>query len=348
MNARAARTPRYVVVASLLALLVACTDQALVTTPQEPVDLSAANPTRGGAFPAIAEQAICQLVRRTSTDEYLTKEVRIPLPRSVAHTTAGRTTFAWRGWSEGTSDPVRLAICDIPDTPAALASIRATLSGDLPEMNITSAAVFGLELNGAAAVAAASEPRMLVEVRATADAGVEDGICDPRAIIDPDCNCEENPTVPACEGWDPALETDGPPPPDPFEPDASLSLALAGAPIHCLMQTHDVHRSTSAGSFGDISVHGRTECTAPMPGLTNRVSLRKQRCFWFICWWSERRANTGSATNKPFLDSNVKAPCETGYWHGRTTHTVTAPPGYAPQLSTHTSMSRFALGVSRC
>ena len=144
-----------------------------------------------------------------------------------------------------------------------------------------------------------------------------------------------------------------PPPSDEYDlivPDPNYATSPDASPpetIQCDHKTQYVHRSGP-----DISVHGQTRCTAPVALIKLNVALKKQRCVFIFCWWSER-ASTGfraSSANWSSFEVPLHIVCESGYWGGVTVHSITLPPGYQVIVGrlTATTTSYNALRVDRC
>jgi hypothetical protein len=56
---------------------------------------------------------------RAVDGEYVAKQITIALPPEARARSSGVARFAYRGWATGVQEPVRFAVCNIPDTPAS-------------------------------------------------------------------------------------------------------------------------------------------------------------------------------------------------------------------------------------
>ena len=77
---------------------------------------------------------------------------RASWPRSLAHRDGAMTNFVYRSWKEGLSDLARIALCQIPNTPAAAEWFRQAFKGNRTEI-LLGAETLGVAMTGAAAVA---------------------------------------------------------------------------------------------------------------------------------------------------------------------------------------------------
>lgn len=71
----------------------------------------------------------CLLASRSASGQYRARAVAMAVPSDASDPSGALVEFAYRGWSTGVSDPVRLATCAVPDTPAARAYFAAAFGG---------------------------------------------------------------------------------------------------------------------------------------------------------------------------------------------------------------------------
>lgn len=69
--------------------------------------------------------------------------------------------------------------------------------------------------------------------------------------------------------------------------------------------------------------------SAPVLYLSTNQILNKQRCIWFYCWTVTLNVGGDNATNAQSVESNVAAPCETGWFIASTGHLAIYPDGVA-------------------
>lgn len=357
------------------AVVAACSDVPGRVTAPAP---DAAQPvaSRGGAAPNVA---MCRIAVRSPSGAYLTRTAEIRMPKRIVKVGAESTPFAYRGWKEGESDPVRLALCDIPATPEAEEWFAQLFSGkrSVSVYRGTSGRSLGRPVKEAAGARTTvtastydeySEACLPYETQQAYDG---EGAT---ASVDYGCGGGGG------GGWETGEEWDGPAPTEPeyveeavevtrdpaapkseepeYAPDAALGpeeVALdeeqaaalaAGVPISCYGQTDNPHRSGTPGSTHNANVHGRTVCNIPVR-MTISVMLQRQRCIWYFCWWS----SVGSPGNGGPLFTNrlqrtSHALCQVGWWRGYSQHTVTPPLGYWPPYGSFSS-SRTAY-ISQC
>ena len=334
LTRRSRQRPTAVALA-LTGVLAACADGAPRITEPE-----AGAPAAGVALTEVG----CQVAVRTPGDRYSARRITLQAPARIARPGAEPTSFGVLEWRDGLADPSRLTVCEIPNTPAAKEWVRRTLLRGRPELNLRRpAANAGALASRVAAAAAGARPRPTgaLQMVSTLESGYQ--LCE----YDTDCGGEY-----------PIEEEIGPEPPppeysetsdetylDPYYSDPYVEAAALAPVIVCNHQTQYPHIS----GF-DISVHGLTKCSAPVSSITLNVTLRKQRCIWFICWMSDR-ASSGPRSSPfgwSYLDVPLHIRCEPGYWDGKTNHSVTHPPGYWPSTVYRTSYSTMALLVRWC
>jgi hypothetical protein len=359
--------------AAAAAVLAACSDvPGRVTAPGPDAAQPAAN--RGAA----SNVAMCRIAVRSQSGAYLTRTAEVRMPRRLAEAGAQTTSFAYRGWKEGESDPVRLALCDIPATPEAQEWFAQLLSGK------RNASVF----NGANGRNADRPVKEAAGARTTQTMATYDSYSEPCRPYEEQVLNSDGSTANidyGCGGggggWETGEEWDGPAPTEPeyveeavevtkdptapkYEevdyaaPDAALgpedvaldgeqaSALAAGVPITCSGQTDNPHRSGTPGFTHNANVHGRTLCNIPVR-MTISVMLQRQRCVWYFCWWSSVGSpGVGGPVQATRLQRTSHALCQTGWWRGYSQHTVTPPLGYWPPYGSFSS-SRTAY-ISQC
>lgn len=333
------------VAASLVSLLSACRDITV------PVLAPSATPafSAGGAHSA---DILCQTAVRTPADRYVAKSFTIAAPAGIADPESPKVSVGVFGWTDGATDPARITVCQIPNTPAAQQWVRRTLLKDQPELNLTHPNANASEVaRRVAANVATRRPRGPAS-DVSINMMVVPSDCDP-TYMDA-CTCD--PTMLTCDGYTPVPEDPGPepPPPPPVDdvipvtPDPSYEYVPGPPIITCRNQTQYPHLSGN-----DVSVHGETRCDYPPAAITLRVALSKQRCvgFWIFswCWFSEKNSVTRTApAGYSYYDLPLHVYCEPGWWEGKTTHTIAFPPGYYPAVGSVTTYSLYDLIVRWC
>jgi hypothetical protein len=91
-------------------------------------------------------------------------------------------------------------------------------------------------------------------------------------------------------------------------------------PAVCYGQTDSPHQSGTSGYFGNVNVHGSTTCSIPLP-ITVSTTLERQRCIWFICWWSGAGSGFNSLVGT-FVSTIAAAGCAKEWWIGTSYHTA--------------------------
>ena len=288
----------------------------------------------------------CVMAERASDGRYFGRSAVVPLPAGIAFSGGRITLFAYRGWAAGSPDPVQLAVCTIPDGPAARAYFKTRFSGKsmkLGELNsfAKSAGVARVQewgpatspgvmqgaqnvymtdglVSGSPATSAAPRVELKIPSGANFDVGLA---CDPNAII-PDPTCTPLPeTVPTT------------PPAPAADPSTSL-LPLLPAPtatpaptptVWCTVGTDYPHISTTAGFRGNLNVKSWNDCTAPMFQAV-QSTLKRESCFlWVFCSWPTIGL-PGFYTNPSAMQAstNSSASCDwqVGWYRGEGLHTT--------------------------
>lgn len=296
----------------------------------------------------------CVVARRTDAGGYLGRASSIPLPRGLAdHQPLAR--FAYRGWRAGVAEPVTLAICSMPESPAARAFFASAFGGSpmTPAALRNFARLGGVAdaeqwgkgttphlMQGAPAMylidgLAEASPAIRPGSRAAAGrvAGALEGTaamvvaCDPTMIV-PDEGCDgyvsEEETVP-----------DDPPPPDGepsysllTDPALTLEPSLAG-PIYCEGSTDYPHLSTTIGFSGRINVKSHNSCPVPLPQFVTST-LAREKCFlWVFCSWPAIASGSNSSPSASFITAMANTACvwQKGWYRGIGYHQTTFPQG---------------------
>jgi hypothetical protein len=277
------------------------------------------------------------------------KAFTIDAPAGIAGQQSTHIGVGVYGWTEGATDPARITVCDIPDTPAARQWVRRALLHEQPELNLSNPSANASDVaRRVAARVATARPRA-----ATADVSINMIVddCDPTYM---ECTCD--PMAITCGDYTPAPEDPGPQPPPPplvddlvpVSPDPSYGYVPGPSTITCRSKTQYVHISGA-----DVSVHGQTSCDYPIQKITLRVALSKQRClsffFFSYCWMSEKDSVQKDAPSSyTYFELPLHVPCTPGWWEGKTTHWLTAPAGYYPPVTELTTYSPYDLIVYRC
>ncbi len=95
----------------------------------------------------------------------------------------------------------------------------------------------------------------------------------------------------------------------------------------CLAPTHNPHKSHHVTP--NINVEAEIECNVVMAQLRVSVTLQKQKCIAFICWFTDYGPR---AVEVRYLSSWVNvfspAPCEDGTYRGFSYHYMLFPNGH--------------------
>lgn len=329
--------------AAVAGLLPACRDgTSPVLTAPAGVSMSSA----GGAH---AVDISCVTAIRTPANRYIAKPFTIAAPAGIADAKSPKISVGVYAWTEGVTDPARITACQISDTPAARNWVRHALLREHPELDLThpnaNASDVARRVATQVATARPRGPRSDVSINM-----ITPSECDPMYS---DCTCDPNAII--CDGYTPVPEEPGPEPPPPplvddvlpANPDPSYGSVPGPSTITCFTKTQYPHISGS-----DVSVHGETRCDYPPALITLRVALSKQRCislFFSWCWFSEKDSDTASAPfGYSYFDHPLHVRCEPGWWEGKTTHVVTFPLGFWPQIGVVTTYSPYDLLVRWC
>lgn len=153
----------------------------------------------------------CLVASRTSDGRYVGRSGAVPVPQSAGLSSTRLIRFGYRGWAAGVPDPVRLAVCTIPDTPGARAHFARVFGGSAKDFAELRRFAADARVPGAETWRPDEVPAGIVD---PASSYITDGVtasgggeispslvaCDPNAIV-PEPGCE-----------------DQEPPPDPNEP----------------------------------------------------------------------------------------------------------------------------------
>jgi hypothetical protein len=244
----------------------------------------------------------CIVAVRTPEGKYLSRSITVRVPAGIASSAAHTSRFAYRGWAAAVPEPAVLAVCTIPDAPAARAHFSNLFRG--APMRHEALRSFAR----AARVAGAQEwvPRFSPQVMQGAEpvhmtdglasdylespVALEDGgtvmyaeMCDPAALVpEPGCATEEEETAPDPETPPPSEGIDSSTVPIVAEPGYSTSPSVVNV---CESLTEEPHRSTTTGFLGRINVKSRTTCVQPA-NLVATVGLYRQKCYLYVfCSW---------------------------------------------------------------
>src|SRR5438132_5199020 len=103
----------FAAVAVLAVVLSACSDAPVAPPVKPPATTAELVPALLGTL------AVCKTAVRTPTGVYLAKQIKIQVPVAPEGQSPKRARLGYRGWASDVSERVRMAVCDIPDTPAA-------------------------------------------------------------------------------------------------------------------------------------------------------------------------------------------------------------------------------------
>jgi len=269
------------------------------------------------------------------------ESIRLPMP--VPDSTEA-VKFMFFAWHDRTG-PARLASCQVPNTPQALAFLKATFAqGIVPTNEFKS-----LHYHGPGA---ADKTQYL---------DVKDGDC-VQGPVDFGCACSSN----TCAGWTLVQATTRATTPDVAPQSHSLSASVQtvpGTPAFQVDTTYDqdgmvisgdtpeisADVSAPAGSFRcdgatdyphqslhyntTINVEGWTDCGHVMNMLSVLVDLQVKICLSGQCWWQVWAVSgllPHTVYSQPEVDANAWTNCMDGLWRGETFHVAVAPINYTP------------------
>jgi hypothetical protein len=329
-RARGATSQRTRIVTTMAAVVIptlvlaACSDTSLPVTAPPKAAPEATSYARGERPPnAQAGLVFCDVALLAYPGKYRVKTVPIKVAPGIFDPKGKTVKVGFRGWEKGVAEPASLALCRIPDTPAATDFFKSIFSADsvaTPKMPWRTAAQ-------------SSVPTASV---------VDDGItiyesqvlyCEMQIL--PDDTCE---TPPTDEG-----SGDGPPPVQDTPPDLYMgdgggaayyyddgSGSYAVTALACWGRTDYPHLSGTPGYFGNANVHATTWCNATT-AITVSTVLQRWRCVWWIfCSWIpagtpgfNARIGTSVTTN------SAQSGCNRGWYKGSSYHTAVYPVGLA-------------------
>jgi hypothetical protein len=254
----------------------------------------------------------CDIGVRLSGEQYRVRNVSILGPATVLSGSALSVDFIVGIWERGHPDPLRIALCEVPNSAIALQYVAAAIAG------MTSSTQKAVNLwTGRGGRRNARDPK----ARRYLDVYAEGAGCPENGIVDFGCSCDGA----TCEGWNTmSLEGGGDVPPEEL-PSELLAYDYPSDPIRppitCWMGTDYIHFSGQL-----LSVHGHSECTVPVYHQI-QVDLQLEKCI-FVCWWSTIGSSGAYSRGDFFAETHAKAPCTVGWWKGQTTHHITLPAGY--------------------
>ena len=102
--------------------------------------------------------------------------------------------------------------------------------------------------------------------------------------------------------------------------------APASQDITCEREVQHPHHSSHVP--GTINVVATIECSSAVPELDLKVTLQRQQCFYFICWWD----NVGPTGGEPRYGArttraNSAIDCQTGSYRGYSQDKIVWPDG---------------------
>lgn len=252
----------------------------------------------------------CILGIRDSAGRYLSRTVSVPR-LAGGPVTSGVLRFVYRGWSALDSVPSRIGVCTIANTKEAIANAEiAFMSKVVPLATL-------IEEQSPPSVSKASvsmvrrRPRLTIIPSALRNPHVPivvaDGISTPSNVgISATQACTPDPIIPepGCEGQgggsnggggsptfcdlnaiipEPGciVENETPwtlPPPPNGSPTTPSVGSLPSSPVICVARLDNIHLSTSANTYGDVSVHASTTCPVSVPYLLTTVTLFRGVC----------------------------------------------------------------------
>ena len=292
---------------------------------------------------------VCDVGVRITTMLFRIRQESIRLPMPVPDSTEA-VKFVFFAWHDRTG-PARLASCQVPNTPQALAFVRATFAqGIMPTNEFKS-----LHYHDPGA---ADNTQYL---------DVKDGSC-LQGPVDFGCACSRD----TCAGWTLVQATTKPTTPDVAPQSHSLSSSVqtvTGTPAFQVDTTYDLDGMVISGDTADISadvsasdppgsfrcygqtayahesmhypstinVEGWTDCRGnAMSILSVFVDLQEEICVYSECFW-QIWAVSGLLPTRVYNDSyviaNAWANCSDGLWRGETLHLLVAPINYWPLIT---------------
>jgi hypothetical protein len=334
-------------VAVVLAVtLTACSDNApLPTGPRAPAtaksQVTTGSVAQSDPLSKLANiPGACVVATRTSDGRYVSHSVSLSLPKNIASADAAIVRFGYRGWANGVVLPVAFALCKAPDVPAARSYFDKQFGGKPMTSAQLQSFARSVGVSGAEAWTAATGPHVegteppaylidglaskspAITRSSTGDVGVMlIPVCDPNT--DPSCggggDVPEDPPDPNLPPpSDPTMDTK-----NPFGPYYPLPYFPV---IECEGKTDFVHLSTVAGFYGKqvVQVKAHTKCPVILPIFVD-TQIGRNFCLLRFCTWApigpadpERKTSTNVDAA-----SNGKCAWETGWYLGKSYHTVT-------------------------
>lgn len=311
-----------------VALLAGCSDTSPgVTAPRAAPAAAARRGAVADARPGdplatrlSGEPGACLVGIRGTDGVYYSRSVKVALPQGIDQPGGPTTRLGYRGWASGSPEPVQIAVCTIPDTPAArqyleqrlngrpmnakqlfrfaqlvgVADVDGWRSGQAPTMMPGRAPIELIDGVARTPVERPSPAREATRLLGTASSPGDvapmmvTSECDPSAII-PD---------PGCEGWTPEPEPEPPTEPPPASPDPetgellqpgepSFSVELTApntTPNICNSGTATPHLSGTPGFLMNVNVHSYGKCQRPVR-FQMQTWLTRWKCTGFL-WMS--------------------------------------------------------------
>ena len=306
---------QFVSLAALLLVagaLSACSDDSSRLDPVTAPTGRAAAFSRGGSLDA-RDTVSCEIAKLMPDGSYRDKAAKFLVSGDLTSPTGERANVALHDSPKKGADPTRVVACQLPNTVAAMAWLAATFHEASDSVSNFGKASATVDYAPAAALPGA-RPRL-----PSGDSTAHSLDC---ITLDGCSDCPE--TAISC---DPGTgEWEGPAPSDPDQPQFSISGTDASlGPIVCSGGTDYPHLSGTPGFFGNVNVHGWTQCPVPL-NISVTVDLARQRCILFFCWWSGVNEGFNSRLGT-YTDANAAGACKKGYWRGTSTHTAFFPSG---------------------
>jgi hypothetical protein len=313
------RSPWTAALAVLAVLSSACTgDTAPIVEPRLAASRSAVAAAVISTTAQKPDTVRCEIAQLQQNGTYSDIIARFRLGPEFLNTSGEHVKFAVRNWSANSSDPSRVVACEIPNTPAALQRFQAIFGVSSGEPTSDRTYVRGVQ---ATALGPLIDKPSASSRSTDSTARVFD---ETTCIIADGCSSCPDGAISCDSGTG---EWEGPGPSDSDLPSYSVSGTDESlTQVVCFGQTDSPHQSGTTGYFGNVNVHGSTTCPIPLP-ISVSTDLDRQRCIWFICWWS----GVGSGFNSllgTFVSDNAAGGCAKGYWRGTSYHTVLFPSGF--------------------